>query len=124
MSHLFHDGSFDTDHYHCLNPFGANHVDMKHFLTDSQCQYEIWAPGTRDKPWVNDAFNLYLMEIEEERERAMKIDEFITYLSQVDDPNDPDWQLAVARRVGIYEFSPAEQEYIEKEVAERWQCAD
>ena len=107
----------------CYNWLGANHVDIHH-PKDCQCQYEVWAPGTQDTPWMNDAFNLYAMEVEAQREREEKIEVFITYLSQVDDPNDPDWQLAVARRVGIYEFSPAEQEYIEKEVAERWQCAD
>ena len=118
MSRLFHDSSFDTDHYHCAYP-----IDTKH-LFDAQCQYEVWAPGTRDKPWVNDAFNLYAMEVEAQREREAKIEAFITYLSQTDDPNDTDNQWAAARYSGINEFSPAEQQYIEKEVAERWQCVD
>lgn len=124
MSRLFHNGSFDTDHYHCANPFGTNHVDTKHFFTDCQCQYEVWAPGTQDTPWMNDAFNFYAMEVEAQREREEKIEVFITYLSQTDDPNDTDNQWAAARYSGINEFSPAEQQYIEKEVAERWQCVD
>ena len=73
---------------------------------------------------MNDAFNLYAMEIEEQREREEKIEAFIAYLSHTDDPNDINNQWAAARYSGISEFSPAEQQYIEKEVAERWQCAD
>lgn len=106
----------------------GNHRDnwlCDHIGTPGDCQdqYGVWAPGLHDSCWMNDAFNIYAMSIEEERDRAMKIDEFITHLSQADNPNDPNWQLAVARRVGIYEFSPAEQEYVETEVAKRWQYA-
>ena len=93
-------------------------------IVDCDCGFSVWAPGTADKCFVNDAFNLYAMEIEEQREREAKIEAFITYLSRTDDPNDTDNQWAAARYLGINEFSPAEQQYIEKEVAERWQCAD
>jgi hypothetical protein len=57
---------------------------------------------------MNDAFNLYAMEVEEQRERESKIETFIDYLSQTDDPNDTDNQWAAARYSGISDFSPAE----------------
>lgn len=93
-------------------------------VNDCDCGFSVWAPGTEDKCFVNDAFNLYAMEIEEQGERKSKIEAFIAYLSQTDDPNDIDNQRAAAYYSGINEFSPAEQQYIEKEVAERWQCTD
>ena len=101
-----------------------NHVDYHSpgytHLFDCQDQYGIWAPGTKDKCWVNDAFNLYAMEVEEQRERAEAIEKFISCLAASDDPNDTQNQWAAAEYANICEFSPAEQLYIEKEVAERW----
>ena len=107
----------------------GNHRDnwlCNHIGTPGDCQdqYGVWAPGHHDSCRVNDAFNLYIMEIEEQREREAKIEAFINYLSRTDNPNDTDNQWAAAHYSGINEFSPAEQQYIEKEVAERWQCAD
>lgn len=103
----------------CYNWFGANHTDAYH-QKDCQCQYEVWAPGLRDTPWMNDAFNLFAMNVEEQRERAEKIEKFITYLSNTDNPADATNQWAAAYHSGINEFSPAEQDYVEKEVARRW----
>ena len=45
-----------------------NHTDSRH-LRDCQDQFGIWAPGTNDTCWMNDAFNLYAMEVEKEREK-------------------------------------------------------
>ena len=39
---------------------------------DCNCFFGIWAPGTNDTCWMNDAFNLYAMEVEEEREKMRK----------------------------------------------------
>lgn len=89
-------------------------------IQDCNCGFSVWTPGLEDKCYVNDAFNLFGMEIERNRQ----IDEFITYLSQADDPNDPAWQRAAANAAGIWEFTSAEQEYIETEVAKRWQGVD
>ena len=63
----------------------GNHRDnwlCNHSGTSEDCQdqYGVWAPGHHDSCRMNDAFNLYAIEVE--------------------------------------------QQYIEKEVAERWQCAD
>ena len=46
-------------------------------VVDCDCRFSVWASGTADKCFVNDAFNLYAMEIERNRQ----IDEFITCLS-------------------------------------------
>lgn len=35
-------------------------------MNDVQCLFEIWAPGLTDKPYMNDAFNLFAIEIEEQ----------------------------------------------------------
>lgn len=85
-------------------------------VVDCDCGFSVWAPGTADKCFVNDAFNLYAMEIERNRQ----IDEFITCLSQVNDPNDPFQQRAVADTVGIWEFTTDEQKYIEEKVGQKW----
>lgn len=37
---------------------------------DCRCAFDVWAPGLNDSYWMNDAFNLYAMEIEEEKEVA------------------------------------------------------
>lgn len=63
----------------------GNHRDnwlCNHIGTPGDCQdqYGVWAPGLHDPCWMNDAFNLYAIEVE--------------------------------------------QQYTEKEVAERWQCVD
>ena len=99
-----------------------NQVEKCHpwdFL-DCQDQYAVWAPGTMDSCVRNDAFNLYAMEIEEERERAQMIEKFIAFLSNTDDPNNPQNQWNAAEYSGICEFSPAEQQYVENEVARRY----
>ena len=36
---------------------------------DCNCFFGVWAPGTNDTYWMNDAFNLYAMKVEEEREK-------------------------------------------------------
>ncbi len=36
---------------------------------DCGCFFGVSAPGLNDPCWMNDAFNLYAMSIEEEREK-------------------------------------------------------
>lgn len=87
---------------------------------DCRDQFAVWAPGTKDSCWVNDAFNLYAMEVEEQRERVKSIEKFIDFLSNTNDPNDTQNQWHAAEYAGISDFSPVEQEYIENEVARRY----
>lgn len=94
----------------------SNHIGTP---GDCQDQYAVWAPGLRDKCSTNDAFNLYAMECE----RQEQIKTFIHSLASSDDPNDSvnQWQAAADAGFTYIDFSPAEQKYIEEEVAERWQ---
>lgn len=96
-----------------------NHTDTRH-PRDCQDQYGVWAPGIRDSCWMNDAFNIYAMDVEAQRERAEAIEKFISYLANTDDPNDTQNQWDAAEYSGICDFSPAEQEYVENEVARRY----
>lgn len=79
----------------------------------------VAGPGRRN-PIEDMAFNLYAMDVEEKRERATAIEKFISHLAATDDPNDTGNQWESAIYSGISEFSPAEQEYVEREVARRW----
>lgn len=80
-----------------------------------------------DSPWYNNpvertAFNLYAMSVEEERNRATEIGNFILYLSNSDNPNDFWNQRNASLRadLDLQSLTPEEQNYIEQEVAERW----
>lgn len=88
---------------------------------DCQDRFAVHAPGLNDSCWVNNAFNLYAMEIEAQRERANAIEKFISFLANTDDPNNIQNQWDAAAYSGICDFSPAEQEYVENEVAHRCQ---
>ena len=49
----------------------GNHRDnwlCNHIGTPGDCQdqYGVWAPGHHDSCWMNDAFNLYAMEVEQQ----------------------------------------------------------
>ena len=56
------------------NIFGWPRRDNVH-PEDYQGQFAVWAPGLRDSPITNTAFNLYAMSIEEEREKRKNEDE-------------------------------------------------
>ena len=42
---------------------------------DCDCFFGVWAPGMDDTRWMNDAFNLYAMEVEEEQEKNEETEE-------------------------------------------------
>lgn len=107
-------------------PIGHNHECNTHKVEGKHhCQYGVWAPWYHDKV-EQTAFNLYAMSVEEERDRATAIGNFILYLSNSDDPNDFWNQRNASLRadLDLQSLTPEEQKYIEQEVAERWQCAD
>jgi hypothetical protein len=72
-------------------------------------------------PWYQDsvehlAFNAYASHQEQ-------IEAFINLLAAADDPNDGETQWDALRQVGlnVNDLSPFDLDYIEKEVARRWQ---
>ena len=41
---------------------------------DCDCRFGVSAPGRNDACWMNNAFNLYAMQIEKEREQEVTED--------------------------------------------------
>lgn len=71
-----------------------------------------WYPG----PTEHLAFNAYAMH-------RQQVEDFIDILAAADDPNDEATQWDALEQVGLNanDLSPADLDYIEKEVARRWQ---
>mgnify|MGYP003329970259 CR=1 FL=1 len=71
-----------------------------------------WYPGSTE----HLAFNVYAMH-------RQQIEDFIDILAAADDPNDEATQWDALEQVGLNanDLSPADLDYIEKEVANRWQ---
>ena len=78
------------------------------------CSYDLWAPDHRSKV-VNTAFSAYAYH-------QQGIEDFINALAATEDPNDYGVQREIARSLSINmdDFTDAEIEYIEREVAKRW----
>jgi hypothetical protein len=76
--------------------------------------YGISGPG-KQSMIENMAFNMYA-------QHQQSIEDAIDMLAAADDPNDPRTQMEIFCRVGIKTeyLTPAEIDYIEKEVSKRW----
>lgn len=78
--------------------------------------FEISPPWYRESEVEHIAFNGFAFETEERKE---KINQFISLLSKVENPNDPQLQYVLFRSTHLDPFSltPLEQTYIESEVS-------
>lgn len=88
----------------------------------NNCPFEVWAPDYRSH-MNNTAFSLYAMESEGDLPtRRGKIERVIKELLASDDPSDFQVQCAIYDKVGIDSdtFTDEEINYIETEVARRW----
>ena len=88
----------------------------------NNCPFEVWAPDYRSH-MNNTAFSLYAMESEGDLPtRRGKIEKVIKELLASDDPSDFQVQCAIYDKVGIDSdtFTDEEINYIETEVARRW----
>lgn len=86
-------------------------------------KFGVSPPWYRNDPVEWTAFNLFAMDVEQRQERENAIEIFIHYLSITDDPNDFGNQKWASKHayLDLTTLSPEEKEYIEQEVAKRWQ---
>ena len=88
----------------------------------NNCPFDVWAPDHRNH-MNNTAFSLYAMENEGDLPtRRGKIERVIKELLASDNPGDFQVQCAIYDKVGIDSDTFADEEinYIETEVARRW----
>ena len=88
----------------------------------NNCPFDVWAPDHRNH-MNNTAFSLYAMENGGDLPtRRGKIERVIKELLASDNPSDFQVQCAIYDKVGIDSdtFTDEEINYIETEVARRW----